>query len=191
MLLELSIVDLGVISEVQLVFAPGVTAVTGETGAGKTMIVGAIDLLMGGRAEPSMVRPGCAQASISGRFLVGDDEVILRRVIPRDGRSRAYIDGELATASSLSAFGAGLVDLHGQHAHQSLLGSAAQRDAIDRFGKINRAPVVEARAELAAIEAALADLGGDERSRAREIDLLQFQVDELQAICSSEAFTYP
>ena len=128
-----------------------------------------------------MVRPGCEQATITGRFLVDDEEVILRRVIPKDGRSRAYVGGELATAGSLAAFGAGVVDLHGQHAHQSLLSSGAQRDAIDRYGRIDRSSVVETRAELAAIEAALQDLGGDERSRVREIDLVQFQVDELHA----------
>ena len=117
MLVELRITGLGVIDEVEVTFGPGLTAVTGETGAGKTMLMGAIDLLLGGRADPSIVRPGAAEAVVEGRFVGGDEEVVLRRVVPADGRSRAYVDGHLATAASLAEHGSRLVDLHGQHAH--------------------------------------------------------------------------
>ncbi len=182
MLTELHISDLGVIRDVSLVLGPGMTALTGETGAGKTMLVEAIELLVGGRADPVVVRAGASQTEIEGRFVVGDDEeVVLGRVIPRDGRSRAYVDGRLAPASALAEWGARLVDLHGQHAHQSLLGTPTQRAALDRFGGIDLGPLRDARVELAGIEAALAALGGDERARAREIDLLRFQVAELDA----------
>ncbi|MGI9602521.1 MAG: DNA repair protein RecN [Acidimicrobiales bacterium] len=181
MLRELHITDLGVIPEFTLVFDEGMTVVTGETGAGKTMVVGAIDLLVGGRADSDLVRPGAEAAVVEGRFETADGEIILRRVIPRDGRSRAYIDGGLATAAALSDAGAGLVDLHGQHAHQSLLSGAVQRAALDRFGQVKTGPLTEARAEVAALDAALADLGGDVRERAREIDLYRFQVEELEA----------
>ena len=81
MLVELRITGLGVIDEVEVTFGPGLTAVTGETGAGKTMLMGAIDLLLGGRADPSIVRPGAAEAVVEGRFVGGDDEVVLRRVV--------------------------------------------------------------------------------------------------------------
>ncbi len=181
MLSELRVTDLGVIGELSLVLGPGMTAVTGETGAGKTLIVGAIDLLVGGRADPMLVRPGAEEARVEGRFVRGDDEVVLARVIPRDGRSRAYVDGRLATVAALAEVGAELVDLHGQHAHQSLLGAAVQRRALDRYGQVDLTPLHEAREHLAEIDRALAGLGGDERSRAREIDLLRYQVDELAA----------
>ena len=181
MLLELRIKDLGVIGDVSLVLGPGMTALTGETGAGKTMLVEAIELLVGGRADPVVVRAGATQAEIEGRFVVGDDEVVLGRIIPADGRSRAYVDGRLAPASALAERGADLVDLHGQHAHQSLLSTATQRAALDRFGAVDLAPLRDARADLARIERELAGLGGDERARAREIDLLRFQVAELDA----------
>jgi len=106
---------------------------------------------------------------------------VLARVIPADGRSRAYVNGRLATASTLAEEGARLVDLHGQHAHQSLLSMAVQRAALDRFGSVDLRPLREARGRLTEIDAALASLGGDVRARAREIDLLRFQVDELAA----------
>jgi len=180
-LIELVVRDLGVIDELSLVLGPGMTAVTGETGAGKTLVVGAIDLLTGGRADASLVRPGADEAEIEGRFVHGDDEVVVRRVIPRDGRSRVYINGRLATVAALSDHGAELVDLHGQHAHQSLLKGPVQRAALDRFGAIDTSALAALVDDLRAVEAALAELGGDERARAREIDLLQHQLDEIEA----------
>jgi DNA repair protein RecN (Recombination protein N) len=182
MLTELRIANLGVIEDLSLILPPGSIAVTGETGAGKTMVVGAIQLLMGGRAEPEMVRIGADEAVVEGRFLDRDgNEVIARRVIPANGRSRAYLDGGLATASALADHIGPLIDLHGQHAQQSLLKPETQRHALDRFGGVDRAPLRNARADVAAIDAALADLGGDETERARQIDLLRYQLDELEA----------
>ena len=181
MLLELAVRDLGVIDELALVLTAGMTAVTGETGAGKTLVVEAIELLVGGRADGTMVRHGATEAVIEGRFVLSDGEVVVRRVVPRDGRSRAYIDGRLATAGALAELGQGQVDLHGQHDHQSLLSTAVQRAALDRFAGIDLEPMLVARKTLAEIDARLAELGGDERGRAREADLLRFQVAELQA----------
>jgi DNA repair protein RecN (Recombination protein N) len=186
MLLELAVRDLGVIEELRLVLGPGLTAVTGETGAGKTLVVDAIELLVGARADPVVVRPRADEAWVEGRFLLpvaeGDpDEVVVARAVPRQGRSRAYIDGRLATAAALAELGSRLVDLHGQHDHQSLLSTAVQRAALDRYAAIELGPLHAARADLRRVEAALAGLGGDERARAREMDLLRFQVDELAA----------
>lgn len=181
MLHELHIESMGVIETLDLVLTPGLTAFTGETGAGKTMLVEAINLLVGGRADPTVVRTGATEARVEGRFVVGDDEYIVSRVIPTDGRSRAYVNGRLATAATLAELGAQTVDLHGQHAHQSLLSTAAQRDALDRFCSTDLEPLRAARARLTEIDAALAALGGDHRSRAREVDLLRFQVGELIA----------
>ncbi len=179
MLTELVVRDLGVIDELSLVLGEGMTVVTGETGAGKTLVVGAIDLLTGGRADASLVRPGADEAEIEGRFVIDGHEVVARRVIPRDGRSRAYIDGRLATVSALSELGTDLVDLHGQHAHQSLLKAPVQRAMLDRFGEIDTSRLAELADDLRAADAAVAELGGDTKSRAREIDLLRHQLGEI------------
>jgi len=179
MLSELHIENLGVIEKLDLSIGEGLVALTGETGAGKTMLVEAIDLLVGGRADASVVRTGCEEARVEGRFVTDENEVILCRVVPINGRSRAYINGRLATVAQLAEYGADLVDLHGQHAHQSLLGASAQRLALDHFCGVDLEPLRSARAELTEIEALLATLGGDERARAREIDLLRFQVKEI------------
>ncbi|MFK8023513.1 MAG: DNA repair protein RecN [Ilumatobacter sp.] len=182
MLSELHIENLGVIEHLDLVLGPGLTALTGETGAGKTMLVEAIELLVGGRADASIVRHGADEARVEGRFVAPDGaEHVLGRVIPSGGRSRAYVDGRPSTVASLSEIAGKMVDLHGQHAHQSLLSVSTQRAALDRHGDVDLSPLREARARLTEIDAALAALGGDERLRAREIDLLRFQVDELDA----------
>lgn len=185
MLVELHIENLGVIERAALQLGPGLTALTGETGAGKTMLVEAIELLVGGRADATVVRAGAAEARVDGRLVVtdgdGEKEVVVTRVVPADGRSRAYVDGRPVTVGYLAELTAGLIDLHGQHAHQTLLSVAAQREALDRFGGVDLAPLRTARARITEIDAELAALGGDERARAREIDLLRFQVAELDA----------
>ena len=181
MLVELHIENFGVIEDATIVLHDGLTALTGETGAGKTMIVEAINLLVGQRADASMVRPGADELRVEARFVTADgSERVLCRVVPRDGRSRAYVDGRLATVGNLGELGVDLVDLHGQHEHQSLLGAAAQRAALDAYAQVDLAPLRAARASLTEIDAALATMGGDERVRAREIDLLRFQVDEIE-----------
>ncbi len=179
MLTELHIENMGVIETLDLVIGRGLIALTGETGAGKTMLVEAINLLVGGRADSSVIRPGATEARIEGRFVDGESETVLCRVIPSDGRSRAYVNGRLATVANLAEHGAGLVDLHGQHAHQSLLGASAQRQALDHYSGVDLVPLRESRARLTEIHANLAAIGGDERARAREVDLLRFQVQEI------------
>jgi len=178
---ELHIENLGVIEKLEIVLTNGLTALTGETGAGKTMLVEAISLLVGGRADASIIRPGAQEARVEGRFTDANGEVVLSRVIPLDGRSRAYVNGRLATVGNLAEHGVALVDLHGQHAHQSLLGQSAQRVALDTFSGVDLTELRAARARLTEIDANLAAIGGDERARAREIDLLTFQVEEIGA----------
>ena len=185
MIAEIRIENLGVIESVVLVLERGLVALTGETGAGKTMIVEAINLLVGARADATVVRPGAAEARVEGRFVVDGEELVLARVVPSDGRSRAYVNGRLATVGQLAEIGERVVDLHGQHAHQSLLGTSAQRAALDAYGRVDLGPLTAVREELTEIEATMAALGGDERTRAREIDLLRFQVEEIDAAAIS------
>lgn len=179
MLTELAVANLGVIDQVTLPLPGGLIALTGETGAGKTLMIDAISLLLGGRADPGLVKHGATEATVDGRFELDGDEVVLTRVVPAEGRSRAYINGRPTTAGALTEIGSQLVDLHGQHAHQSLLTVAAQRAALDQFGKVNVSHLEAANQQIVEIEKALGALGGDERSRARELDLLRYQVSEL------------
>jgi DNA repair protein RecN (Recombination protein N) len=186
-LLELRVENLGIIEELGIVVPPGLSVITGETGAGKTLVVEALELLAGARADATLVRPGAAEARVEGRFedpMTGE-EVVVARVLPADGRSRAYVDGRMATVSELADLGARLIDLHGQHAHQSLLAPAMQRAVLDTFAGPPalepRADYQAAREELRAVDRALQDLGGDERTRARELSLLKYQIDEIEA----------
>jgi DNA repair protein RecN (Recombination protein N) len=181
MLVELCVRQLGVIDDLTLHLGGGMTALTGETGAGKTLVVEALELVLGGRADALLVRPGADEAWAEGRFVTADDEEhILARAVPAGGRSRAYVDGRMAPVAGLSEAGAALVDLHGQHAHQSLLAGAVQRGALDRFAGIDLGPLLEARRARRAVDEALRALGGDGRERAREIDLIGYQVAELE-----------
>jgi len=180
-LIELRVRDLGVIESVSLDLGSGMTALTGETGAGKTLLVDALELLVGGRADPSLVRPGATEALVEGRFTLDDEEVILARAVPAQGRSRAWIDGRMAPVSALAEAGARLLELHGQHSQQSLLDATAQRRALDAFAGTDLGPLTEARARRRALQAELDALGGDDRTRARQADLLRYQLDEIDA----------
>lgn len=200
MLSELHVSQLGVIDDVTVLLGPGMTALTGETGAGKTLLVEAVELLLGGRADPTLVRPGAAEAGVEGRFVGppgagsaadagspragspgADDERVLRRVVPAQGRSRCYVDGQMVASSALAEAAGALVDLHGQNAHQSLLSGPVQRAALDAAAGIDETDVRTARARLRQIDTELEGLGGDARTRARELDLLAFQLKELDS----------
>lgn len=181
MLGELRVRELGVIEDVEIVFEPGLTAITGETGAGKTLVVEALELLVGGRADAAVVRTGADESTVEGRFVDEDAEVVLSRSVPRSGRSRAFVDAKMAPLSALEEAGRELVDLYGQHAHQSLLRPVVQRAALDRFAGVDLGEVRELRAEIAAITAELDSFGGDARQRLRETDLLRFERDEIDA----------
>jgi DNA repair protein RecN (Recombination protein N) len=185
MLVELSIENLGIIESARLTFQDGFTVFTGETGAGKTMLVEAINLVCGQRAESTVIRDGADEAHVEARFMRstqdGEEELILARTIHREGRSRAYINGRMATVSALAELGQELVDIHGQHGHQKLLSVSAQRDSLDAYAHIDVAALRRARDEVVNIDALLAALGGDEKSRAREIDLLTYQCDEIES----------
>jgi DNA repair protein RecN (Recombination protein N) len=148
MLRALSVRDFVIVEKVELETGTGFSVLSGETGAGKSILVDALELLVGGRGEASLIREGAERAEISGEFdfssgsslgkflqesdLEGDKGIILlRRTIDRSGRSRAFINGHAATLAQMKAAGEHLVDIHGQHEHQSLLRPAAQRDLLD------------------------------------------------------------
>lgn len=190
MLAELRVVNLGVIADQTIVLDSGLWALTGETGAGKTLLVDAISLLLGGPPDASLVAPGAAQARVEGRFvdvgelvcelgLDGTDELVMARVVPAQGRSRAYVGGRMVSTAELAEIGRRLVDIHGQSSHQSLLSAAAQRRAFDRAAGVDEAAVAAARRRVRELERSLAELGGDPHERARRLDLLGYQRAEI------------
>jgi DNA repair protein RecN (Recombination protein N) len=189
MLSELRVSQLGVIEDLTVVLGPGMTVLTGETGAGKTLIVDAISLLRGARADTTLVRPGAAEAVVEGRFVgtSADDELVLHRTIPASGRGRAYVDGRMASGSQLAELGERLVDLHGQHAHQSLLQGPTQRHALDTAAGISTGEVSQARSTVRELTAIQTGLGGDPRARARELDLVRYQLTEWDAAALESA----
>src|SRR3954462_12692356 len=130
----LSIANLAVIDKLELEFEPGLNVLTGETGAGKSILVGAVGLLVGGRASAELVRTGEETAAVQAVFDKPDGtEMIVRREISAQGRSRAFVDGALVTSAALRDAAGWLVDLHGQHEHQVLLDPAAHLDLLDQF----------------------------------------------------------
>ena len=194
MLRELRITGLGVIDDLDLELHPGLNVLTGETGAGKTMVTVGLSLALGARGGAALVRQGSPAARIQARFDAAEDpdgwaedgEVILARSIGPDGKSAARIGGQLATASALARLGEGLVELHGQHQAQRLLQPAQQTAFLDRFAGdrhlVALAAYREAHDDLRAVRNELAQLKEAARDRERELDLLAYQVEEIRGV---------
>ena len=178
MLVELHVAGLGVIGDTRLQFSSGLTALTGETGAGKTLLVDALDLVLGGRPRRGLVPEGTT-ALIEAVFATDEGEVILAREIPADGRARAWFDGRMASAAALEERAANLCDIYGQHEHQQLLTTGSVRRALDLFGKIDVTELNSARKMVRALEEERQVLGGDQSEVEREIALLEHQINEL------------
>lgn len=204
---EMRIRDLGVIDDAVLPLGPGFTAVTGETGAGKTMVVTGLGLLLGARADTSAIRAGAAQASVAGVWVVpqqgavadivmdaggelepaGDaGELYVSRTISAEGRSRASVGGRAAPAAVLSSLAEQLVVVHGQSDQLRLRSAAAQRDALDRFGG---APIAEALARYTecfdawrTLDAEITELTENRERRAEEAAVLRAQLAEIEQI---------
>jgi len=163
------------------------TALTGETGAGKTLLVEALGLVLGARASGDIVRAGAREALVEARFHILDEggterETVLARSVPAgNGRSRAWVDGRMVPVTALAELAPTLVDIHGQHDHQSLLSSSAQRRALDEFAGIDTNRLRAAVGRLRSLTEELDALGGDEGERARQLDILAFQIEELTA----------
>ena len=199
MITELRVRDLVTIADVTLQLGPGLNVLTGETGAGKSMLVDAVALLLGARADSGLVRPGAPRAIVEGAFdleesglrrrleaagLDAEEErLVIRREVAADGRSRAWVNGSPTTIGVLARFGSLLVDLHGQHETQSLLHAEAQREILDAFGAADaeRAALGEAHATVEALrseEAALAARRDEVRRRADYLRHVRQEIDQ-------------
>jgi len=200
MLTHLLVRDLAIVSHLELDLRSGMTALTGETGAGKSILIDALALGLGDKADTGLIRPDCVRAEVSATFdldraplarrwldensLDDGDDCLIRRIVASEGRSRAFINGHPATLQQLQGLGEQLVDIHGQHAHQSLLRPAQQRDLIDEYaGQRTLAEEVaalyrryrDAANRLARLQSAQAD-------REARLALLRFELDELERL---------
>lgn len=201
MLTYLQIRDFAIIDAIELDLRPGLTVLTGETGAGKSILVDALQLLAGGRAGSEVVRHGAERAEITGTFdlsktprelkrwldeqsIAAAEELSIRRVVSNDGRSRAYLNGQAVAIQALREAGNILIDIHGQHEFQSLTRSAAQRDLLDGYGRLEQAVGqvgISHRVWLGLLNRTL-ELESMARDRDAKLELLRYQVSELSAL---------
>jgi DNA repair protein RecN (Recombination protein N) len=201
MLKFLSIRDFVIVANLELAFGSGFTALTGETGAGKSILIDALLLALGERGDASMVRSGCERAEITAEFevsampalqawlneqaLTGDDGVcMMRRVLEAGGRTRGFINGRSATLQQMREVGELVLNVHGQHAHQTLLQSDAQRDLLDGYAGLqaNAALVAASYREWQTLKSRRISLTENTQAVAAERELLQFQCRELEAL---------
>ncbi|MCB2155748.1 DNA repair protein RecN [bacterium] len=202
MLTFLRIENLALIERVEIEFGPGLNAMTGETGAGKSVVLESIGLLLGDRAQPALVRDGCDRGSVEAlvdlrrsrpvsdwlaeHCLVDEEmgELLIRREILASGRSRAFVNGRLVTVAQLAELGALLVDIHGQNDHQSLMDPKRQCDLLDDHGECTdlRVDFEAAWDELATARLELQKLEADDLSWRQRLDFLQFQIAEIEEL---------
>ena len=200
MLVALAIRDIVIIDRLSTEFSEGLTAFTGETGAGKSILLDALSLALGGRGDASLVREDCAQGDVTAVFdvasghkarailadsgIAAEGDLILRRVQGADGRSRAFVNDQPVSVVLLSQVGAALVEIHGQHADRAMVEPAMHRALLDAFGGLEgpREKVAAAHAGWRQAEASLADLKRRIESARAEADYLRSAVDELTAL---------
>ncbi len=205
MLHELRVENLLLIERAELALGPGLNVLTGETGAGKTVLAHALDLLLGGRPRPGIVRPGASEAYVEGVFalpepvraVLGDrlapdaEELVLARRVSAEGRTRAYLGGRSATAADLREAGGALLTFYGQHEHRRLTLASAQLEILDGFCGPEQAARRGACAALHARERAIASELEQLRARAgardRELDLLDWELEEIERAAPDEA----
>jgi DNA repair protein RecN (Recombination protein N) len=186
-----------IIDELEAHFAPGLNVLTGETGAGKSILVDALHLVLGGRAQADAVRTGAEEAEVQALLRprnpaetdarltalglpAAGGEMVVRRTVQREGRSRAWVNGALATAAQLAQATRGLLDISGQHEHVGLLDPQGHLDLLDAHASIDRGEYAAAFAKLAEAERARARLDSDEAARAERASFLRYQLDELE-----------
>ncbi|MFL5865871.1 MAG: AAA family ATPase, partial [Thermoleophilaceae bacterium] len=209
MLLELRIENLLLIERAELRPGPGLSVITGETGAGKTVLAHALDLLLGGKARSGIVRPGAREAYVEGVFEVppglldepelaelreriddGSDELVLARRVGAEGRTRAFVQGRSASAADLRELGGRLVAFFGQHEHRRLAVASTQLELLDGFCGRDQ---LAARDELAAVYSRVRELRGELEAlreeagnRDRDLDLLGFEIEEIESLGPTE-----
>ncbi len=204
MLCQLSINNFAIVRFLELDFRPGMTSITGETGAGKSIAIDALGLCLGNRADAASVRPGASKTEVSARFSLADvplakrwledndleleDECILRRTIGSDGRSRAYINGNPVPLTQLKALGPLLVGIHGQHAHHAMLKTEQQLYLLDSYAnhKLLLDGVSSAYQRYRQIEQELRQLVLSQQERIARKQLLSYQVEELNDFALGE-----
>jgi DNA repair protein RecN (Recombination protein N) len=205
MLEHLTIRDLAIIDQLTLDLRGGLTVLTGETGAGKSIVVDALQLLAGGRADTTVVRHGAERAEVAGSFditgaagtladwlaeqsLDGDGELVIRRVVGADGRSRAYLNGQAAPLALLREAGQLLIDIHGQHEFQSLTRAASQRELLDAYAGHEplAAQVAQSFRAWQGLAQQVGALEAAARDREARLELLSYQVQELAALTLQE-----
>ncbi|RKH54182.1 DNA repair protein RecN [Corallococcus sp. AB049A] len=196
MLLGLRITNVAVIEEVEVAFGAGLTVLTGETGAGKSILVDALGLLLGGRADADVIRAGCEDAAVEGVFArtpvlaarleeLGlpdlGEEVLVRRVLGRTGRGKVYVNGALVTLGVLGKLTRGAVDIAGQHEHVSLFDSGLHRVLLDKYGGLEETLAAYGRewANLREVDSRMDALGGDDAKVRERAEFLRFQLDEI------------
>jgi len=204
MLAEITIRNFAIIDRLEVEFEPGMTVLSGETGAGKSILVDALNLILGNRADAQAVREGAERAEISARFMLDDapaarewlaahelddpeenqGECVIRRVVASSGRSRCWVNAAPMPARELRALGECLVDIHGQHAHQSLLRRSAQRALLDEYGEypVTLRALAQAAEALRATREEIAHIEQVDDAGGMRIDLLRYQVNELDAL---------
>jgi len=205
MLFELRVENLLLIERAELRLGPGLNVLTGETGAGKTMLAHALDLLLGGRARNGIVRPGAEEAYVEGVFaldvrlreLLGErlpadaDEFVLARRVWADGRTRAYLGGRAATVADLREVGGELLAFYGQHEHRRLMLASAQLEVLDGFcgaeQRARRTAAAAAHTEVRTCLRRAEELGALDGARERELDLLEFELREIEDAAPDEA----
>ncbi len=190
MLEELRVENLLLIERAELRLGPGLNVLTGETGAGKTVLAHALDLLLGGKPRSGIVRPGAAEAYVEGVFVGPDGEdVVLGRRVWAEGRTRAYLDGRAATAADLAEIGGALLSFYGQHEHRKLTLASAQLEILDGFcgpeQASRRAAFAAAYAEERALARSLEELREQAGGRERELDLLEWELKEIEEAAPS------
>ena len=200
MLVSLSIRDFAIVDRLELEFRPGFTALTGETGAGKSIIVDALGLTLGARAQTDSIRTGRSETTVEAYFDVpagprlerlgipAEDGIVLRRNLSSAGKSRAYVNDSMVNVQTLLEIGRSLVDIHGQHEHQSLLSAENQRTMLDAYGKLlgERSALEELFHDVQGLRHELTALSADIRDKAQRTDLLTFQLREIETASLKE-----